>query len=175
MHWSEWLAEKVIAEKKEPYVITGGMTTSGPVHFGTLCELLFPMAIKEALEARGKKARYIFIADIFDAFDSVPVAMEQYKAQLEPHLGKPLCYVPDPTGKGRSFGDHFLDEARELMAKFGITAEIVRVNEYYESGKFDEWARFYLKHEAESRKIVEETSGKTEKKDLLKLTDCSIR
>ena len=165
MHWSEWLAEKVIAEKKEPYVITGGMTTSGPVHFGTLCELLFPMAIKEALGARGKTARYIFIADIFDAFDSVPVAMEQYKAQLEPHLGKPLCYVPDPTGKGRSFGDHFLDEARELMAKFGITAEIVRVNEYYESGKFDEWARFYLKHEAESRKIVEETSGKTEKKD----------
>lgn len=165
MHWSEWLAEKVIAEKKEPYVITGGMTTSGPVHFGTLCEMLFPMAIKEALEARGKKAKYYFIADIMDAFDSVPLAMEQYKSQLEPHLGKPLCYVPDPTGKSKSFGDHFLDEARELMNLFGIDAEIVRINEYYEHGKFDEWATFYLKHEAEARKIVEETSGKTEKKD----------
>jgi len=165
MHWSEWLAEKVIAEKKEPYVITAGMTTSGPVHFGTLCEMLFPAAIKRALEARGKKAKYYFIADIMDAFDSVPVAMEQYRAQLEPHLGKPLCYVPDPTGKSRSFGDHFLDEARGLMKLFGIDAEIVRINEYYEAGKFDEWARFYLKHEAEARKIVEETSGQAEKKD----------
>jgi lysyl-tRNA synthetase class 1 len=165
MHWSEWLAEKVIAEKKEPYVITGGMTTSGPVHFGTLCELLFPSAIKKALEARGKKARYQFVADILDAFDAVPLAMEQYRTQLEPHLGKPLCYVPDPTGKSRSFGDHFLDEARGLMKLFGIDVEVIRINEYYEHGKFDEWARFFLKHEAEARKIVEETSGQAEKKD----------
>jgi len=164
-HWSEWLAERVIEEKKEPYIITGGMTTSGPVHFGTLCEFLFPASIKKALEARGKKVSFYFVADILDAFDSVPMSMEQYKTQLEPHLGKPLCDVPDPTGKARSFGDHYLDEARELMKKFGIDCTVVRINEYYAEGKFDEWARFYLKHEAESRKIVEETSGKEEKKD----------
>ena len=58
-HWSEQLANRVIEEKKEPYVITGGMTTSGPVHFGTLCELLFPSAIKKALEKRGKKVKEI--------------------------------------------------------------------------------------------------------------------
>jgi lysyl-tRNA synthetase class 1 len=165
MHWSEWLAERVLEEKREPYVITGGMTTSGPVHYGTLCEFLFPSAIKKAIEKRGKKCRYYFIADILDAFDSVPLDMEQYKEQLEPHLGKPLCNVPDPTGKSRSFGDHYLDEAISLMKRFGIEAEIVRVNEYYEQGKFDGYARFYLKHEDEARKIVEETSGKQEKKD----------
>ncbi len=164
-HWSERLADKVIAEKKEPYVITAGMTTSGPMHFGTLCEMLFPMAIKEALEARGKNAKYYFIADILDAFDSVPLAMDKYRAQLEPHLGKPLCYVPDPMGKSRSFGDHFLDEGRALMKLFGIDAEVIRVNEYYEQGKFDEWARFFLEHDAEAKKIVEETSGQAEKKD----------
>ncbi len=164
-HWSENLADRVIQEKKEPYVISGGMTTSGPVHFGTLCEMLFPNAIKIALEKRGKKAKYYFIADIFDAFDSVPMSMEKYKDELEPHLGKPLCNVPDPTGKSRSFGDHYLDEARELMKKFGIHAEIVRINEYYEQGKFDEYARFFLEHEDEARRIIEETSGKTEKKD----------
>lgn len=164
-HWSEWLADQVIAEKKEPYVITGGMTTSGPVHFGTLCELLFPAAIKKELEAKGKKASYFFIADIYDAFDSVPLDMEKYKAQLEPHLGKPLCDVPDPTGKSKSFGDHYLDEARELIKKFGIDCKIIRISEYYGQGKFDEWARFYLKHEQEAKRIVEETSGKQEKKD----------
>jgi len=164
-HWSEWLAERVIEEKKEPYVITGGMTTSGPSHYGTLCELLFPQAIKTALEKRGKRITYYFIADILDAFDSVPVAMEEFKSQLEPYLGKPLCNVPDPTGKSKSFGDHYLDEARELMKKFGISCQVIRVNEYYEQGKFDEWARFYLKNEKEAKRIVEETSGKQEKKD----------
>ncbi len=164
-HWSEWLADRVIKEKKEPYVISGGMTTSGPVHFGTLCELLFPAAVKKALVRRGKKCKYYFMADIFDAFDSVPLSMEKYRAELEPHLGKPLCDVPDPTGKSRSFGDHYLDEARELMKKFGIDAELIRANDYYEQGKFDEYARFFLAHEKEARKIVEETSGKSEKKD----------
>lgn len=164
-HWSEQLADRVIAEKKEPYVITGGMTTSGPVHFGTLCEFLFPFAIKKELERKGKRAKYYFIADILDAFDAVPLAMEQYKAQLEPHLGKPLCDVPDPTEKAGSFGDHYLDEAKELMKRFGIECEIVRINEYYAAGRFDEYARTYLKHEADAKKIIEETSGKTEKKD----------
>lgn len=155
----------MIEEKKEPYVITGGMTTSGPVHYGTLCEFLFPSAIKKAIERRGKECKYYFVADILDAFDSVPLDMEKYKGELEPHLGEPLCNVPDPTGKSRSFGDHYLDEALDLMKKFGVDAEVIRVNEYYEAGRFDEWARFFLKHEDEARKIVEETSGKQEKKD----------
>ncbi len=164
-HWSEWLADRVIAEKEEPYVITGGMTTSGPVHYGTLCEFLFPATIKKALERKGKRCSYYFVADILDAFDSVPLSMEQYKDQLEPHLGKPLCDVPDPTGKSKSFGEHYLDEARELMKKFGVDAQVIRINEYYGEGKFDEYARFFLEHEDEARKIVEETSGKEQKKD----------
>ncbi len=164
-HWSEWLADKVIEEKEEPFVITGGMTTSGPLHFGTLCEFLFPDTIRKALERRGKKCEYLFIADIYDAFDSVPLAMEQYKAQLEPHLGKPLCDVPDPTGKSRSFGDHYLDEARDLVRLFGFECRIIRVNEEYTAGKFDDYARFYLAHEVETKMIVEESSGKQEKKD----------
>lgn len=165
-HWSEQLADRVIAEKKEPYVITGGMTTSGPMHFGTLCEFLFPSVIQKAIEKRGKKCDYYFIADILDAFDSVPLDMEKYRAQLEPHLGKPLCNVPDPTNKSGSFGDHYLDEAQRLIALFGIdNCNIVRVNEAYAQGRFDEYALFYLNHEADTKRIVEETSGKQEKKD----------
>jgi len=165
MHWSEWLAERVIEEKKEPYVITGGITTSGPAHLGTLCEFLFPDAVRQQLEKRGKTATFYFLADIMDAFDSVPLSLERCKSELEPHLGKPLCVVPDPSGKSRSFGDHFLDEVRELMKLFGVKATVLRMNDIYAEGKFDSWARFYLKHEKEAKKIVEETSGKEEKKD----------
>lgn len=164
-HWSEWLAERVIAEKKEPYVITSGITTSGPAHLGTLCEFLFPDAIRRQLERRGKKATFYFLADILDAFDSVPVAMEAHSKELERHLGKPLCDVPDPTGRSPSFGDHFLEEVRALMGKFGVKAAVLRMNDLYGEGKFDEWARFYLKNESEAKRIVEESSGKQEKKD----------
>ena len=164
-HWSEWLAEKVIEEKKEPYVITSGITTSGPAHLGTLCEFLFPDAIRKQLAVRGKKATFYFLADILDAFDSIPLAMEKHAKELEPHLGKPLCFVPDPTGRSISFGDHFLDEVTALMKVFDVEATVMRMNDIYAEGKFDKWARFYLKHEKEARKIVEETSGKEEKKD----------
>jgi lysyl-tRNA synthetase class 1 len=164
-HWSEWLAEKAIAEKKEPYIITSGITTSGPAHLGTLCEFLFPDAIRKQLEKHGKKVTFYFLADILDAFDSVPAAMERYSKELEPHLGKPLCEVPDPAGKSESFGDHYLEEVKGLMHRFGVKATILRMNDLYSQGKFDEWARFYLKNEAEAKRIVEETSGKQEKKD----------
>src|SRR4030095_3756872 len=162
---SEWLAERVISEKKEPYVITSGITTSGPAHLGTLCEFLFPDAIRKQIEKRGKKVTFFFLADILDAFDAVPLSMEKYSKELDPHLGKPLAEVPDPEGKSASFGDHFLDEVRGLMALFGVNAEVVRVSDLYQQGKFDEWARFYLKNEGEARRVVEESSGKSEKKD----------
>jgi len=165
LHWSEQLAERVIKESSEPYVITAGITTSGPAHLGTLCEFLFPSAIKEALTKKGKKAKFYFLADILDAFDSVPLAMEEYTAELSSHLGKPLCNVPDPTGKSKSFGDHFLDEVRELMKTFKIDAEIVRINDAYNEGKFDNLAIFFLKNEAQARELIERTSGKIEKKD----------
>lgn len=163
-HWSEHLADKVIAEKKEPYVITSGMTTSGPAHFGTVCEFLFPFVIGEMIKRKGK-IKFYLVGDILDAFDKIPLPMEQYKKELEPHLGKPLCDVPDPTKKSKSFGDHFLDEVTELMKHLGVTCTVLRANDMYTEGKFDEWARFYLKNEAQAREIIERTSGRTLPKD----------
>ena len=37
LHWSEQLAQEIISSKSEPFVISGGMTTSGPTHLGTVC------------------------------------------------------------------------------------------------------------------------------------------
>ncbi len=165
IHWAELLAERVIKEKKEPYIVSAGITTSGPAHLGTLCEFLFPGTIKSVIEKKGKEAKFYFIADILDAFDSIPVSMQKYEKELSPYLGKPLCDVPDPTGESKSFGDYFLDEVRELMKKFGIEAEIIRVNEIYMEGRFDNYARIFLKNESQAKEIVERTSGKTEKKD----------
>ncbi len=158
MHWSEILAQEIISAKREPYIISGGMTTSGPTHLGTVCEFLFPQAIADSLRYAGKEAKYYFVADIFDAFDGVPSVFEQYKEQLEPHLGKPLSDVPDPTGKTASFGDYFLADVKAAMDKFGVKPEIVRANDLYAKGAFDKYAKLFFKNEAKVKEIVMKTS-----------------
>lgn len=158
LHWSEQLAEEIIATKNEPFVISGGLTTSGPTHLGTVCEFLFPQAVVDALQYSGKKAKYYFVADLADSFDSVPSVFEQYKSQLELHLGKPLTDVPDPTGKTASFGDHFLADATSAMERFGAKPEIVRATDLYRRGVFDKYALLFLKEEAKVRKIVAKSS-----------------
>ena len=158
LHWSEQLAQDIINTRKEPFVISGGMTTSGPTHLGTVCEFLFPQAIVDALKFAGRKAKYYFVADVFDAFDSIPMAFEKYKTELEPHLGKPLTAVPDPTGQFKSFGDHFLADTKAAMDQFGAKPELLRATDLYAKGAFDKYARLFLKEEAEVRKIVAKTS-----------------
>jgi lysyl-tRNA synthetase class 1 len=158
LHWSELLAQEIIERKSEPYVISGGLTTSGPTHLGTVCEFLFPQAIVDQLSYAGKKAKFYFVADIFDAFDGVPSVFEQYKSVLEPHLGKPLTDVPDPTGATPSFGDHFLADARAAMEKFGVKPEIVRATDLYKSGAMDKYAKLFLSREEEIKTLVARTS-----------------
>lgn len=161
-HWAEALCEKMLLAGKEKYVVTAGMTTSGPCHLGTLCEFLYPHIIAGQLRSQGAQADFRFIADILDAFDSVPLQFEKYRASLEPHLGKPLCDVPDPTGEASSFGEHFLSETQSIMEKFGISPKIERANGLYASGAFDKYARLFLSREEAARRIVAETSGKQE-------------
>ena len=158
MHWSELLAQQIIEHKRAPYVVSGGLTTSGPTHLGTVCEFLFPQAIVDSLRYAGATAKYYFVADVYDAFDSVPSIFEKYKKELEPHLGKPLTDVPDPTGKTASFGDHFLEDAKAAMQKFGVKPEIVRASDLYKQGAFDKYAVLYLENEEKVREIVAQTS-----------------
>lgn len=165
LHWAEQLADEILQKKKPPFVISSGITTSGPAHLGTLCEFLYPSKIRDVLEKKGHKTEFYFMADIMDAFDSIPLSMQRYEKELVPHFGKPLAHVPDPTGKSRNFGEHFLDEVLEVMQKFGIDAKIVRMNELYASGKPDRYAKFFLENEKQAKEIVERTSGKEEKKD----------
>jgi len=158
LHWSEQLAKEIITTKGEPFVISGGLTTSGPTHLGTVCEFLFPQAIVDALHYEGKKAKFYFVADIADSFDSVPSVFEQYKKELEPHLGKPLTDVPDPTGKAKSFGEHFLADAMSAMEKFHVKPEIICATDLYKRGAFDKYAKIFLLEEAKVREIVAKSS-----------------
>ena len=157
-HWVEILAEKVVSEKKEPFIITSGMTTSGPLHAGTLCEFLFPSAIENYLKNEGHKTEFHFIADILDAFDSIPTNFSKYEKELSPYLGRPLSDIPDPLGCCNSFGEHFLNEAKEVMEEVGVHPILEKANDLYNQGKFDYYARLFLKNFEEAKKVVFESS-----------------
>jgi lysyl-tRNA synthetase class 1 len=160
LHWAEIIAKKIIETKKPPFVITAGMTTSGPAHVGTLCEFFYPYTIKEALKEIGYDAKVVFIADTLDAFDSIPFEVKNYEKQLSLQIGKPLSNVDDPFGCHASFGDHYLSEVKEAIEKLEAKVEIKKANELYKSGAFDKFARIFLKNEEKVKEVIASTSGK---------------
>jgi len=164
VHWAEALARRVVSEKKPPYVIGSGITTSGPTHLGTLCEFLFPSALHTFL-SRTHPARFVFVADIMDAFDSVPAALSSHARELGEELGKPLAAVRDADGCHASLGEHFLADACSAMDAFGVHPEVLRADALYAQGKYDPYAILFLSRLDEVRGIVGESSLKGELPD----------
>ena len=159
-HWVSVLAAKIKSVKKPPFVVSSGITTSGPVHMGTACEFLYPNAVTKYLQNEGDEVKFYFLGDIIDAFDAIPLSMKQFSNELAPHLGKPLCNTPDPYGCHESYGDHFLSQAGEMMKELDVHPTIVRGNQLYKDGKYDEYARFFLKNYSLTRDVVFESSLK---------------
>lgn len=157
-HWVQSLADKVLSSKSAPYVITGGMTTSGPPHLGTVCEFLYPAVLRQAIEDRSEKVEFHFVGDILDAFDSIPMEMEKYESILKPELGKPLVYTKDPMDCHSSFGEHYLAQSLELMKKFSLEIDVVKANDLYDSGKVDKYTRIFLDNEQKVKEVVARTS-----------------
>lgn len=156
-HWSEVIAQEIIANKHEPFVVASGITTSGPTHMGTLCEFLYPSAIVKYLKDKGYSVEFIFIGDIMDALDSIPKPLEGFTS-LNSQLGKPLCNIPDPFGCCESYGSHFLNEVADLMKNLEISANIIRTDDLVKSGKYDSYATLFSKEKSKIREIVLKTA-----------------
>lgn len=152
-HWSEVIAQEIIEKKEEPFVIASGITTSGPTHMGTACEFLYPSALVRYLEDERHKTEFIFIGDLMDAFDSIPESLQKITF-LKEHLGKPLFKVPDPYGCCKSYGDHYLNEAKSLMEKLEVYPKILKTNELYATGRYDPYARLFHEKNRLVKKIA---------------------
>lgn len=160
-HWSDLLVDEVIESKKPPFVVNGGISTSGPVHFGTVSEFLYPYLVSNAIKERGHDATFIFVGDIVDPLKGLPTVLKEYAEKMAPELGKPMSNVIDPMGCHKSYGLHYLAEAVGIMKELGVSAKIVPSNELYESGAFDQYTRLYLRNEAKVREAVARSSMKS--------------
>lgn len=159
-HWTQILVDQLLMEKKAPYIISGGMTTSGPAHLGTICEFMYPAVLEQSLKDKGERTSFHFVGDILDAFDGIPFELEKYTQVLTPELGKPLVYTLDPMGCHKSFGEHYLSQAQELMKWLSLKIEVIGANELYESGKMDKYATLFLHEEEKVKEVVARTSMK---------------
>ncbi len=159
MHWSEIIAHKIAQNREAPYTVAAGVTPSGPVHPGTLCEFLYAYAIAKQLEKYGE-VKYVFISDDSDDFDSIPEPMKGHEEELKPELGKPLVYTNDPKGCHISFADHFIDEIQRIMEKFGVKVEFLRASEMYREGKYDAFAIALCENVDKIKEIVRKSSLK---------------
>lgn len=156
-HWSEVIAQEITDKKQKPFVVASGITTSGPVHMGTVCEFLYPSAIVKYLKDKGHRVEFVFVGDIMDAFDNLPKALEKFPS-LKQHLGKPLCDVPDPFDCCKSYGDHFLNEVARLMRDLEIQATIVKADDLVKSGKYDAYATLFYEKKSKIKEIALNTA-----------------
>jgi lysyl-tRNA synthetase class 1 len=153
-HWSETVAHEILTTKAAPYVVASGITTSGPTHMGTVCEFLYPSALVKYLKDEKYPVDFVFVGDIMDAFDNIPKPLERFTF-LKEHLGKPISSVPDPQGCCASYGDHFLNEVRDLMTSLEVPAKILRANDLIAQGQYDPYAVIYQQQKDMVRNIAE--------------------
>jgi len=164
LHWSEIIAKKVAEKQKPPFVVAAGITPSGPVHPGTLCEFLFAYAVSKQLKKYGKTS-YVFVSDDFDDLDAVPEPLKEHGKTINEDMGMPLSLARDPVGCHKSFADHFIAETKAIMQVFGVELEFLRASELYRAGRYDEYAKMLCERKEEVKEIVRASSNREKMPD----------
>ena len=95
MHWADVVAEKLLESGKE-HVISSGITPSGPIHLGSMREILTADAIVKAVNDKGGSAKLVYIADNADPLRKVYPFLDEEK--YSDKVGLPLAEIPAPYG-----------------------------------------------------------------------------
>lgn len=136
-NWAEAVAEQIIESdpNAEVYTTAAGISPSGVVHFGNFRDIVTSHLVREALLAKGKKARLIFSWDNYDRFRKVPANVP---SGFEEFIGKPLTKIPDPTGvESSSYASYFEEPFIKAMNLLGIDIEYRNQTKLYEAGTYD--------------------------------------
>ena len=141
MHWSEELAQQVIARhpEKEEYVCAAGISPSGSIHIGNFRDVATSLFVVKALQKQGKRARLLFSWDEFDRMRKVPVNVAQVTEGYEKYIGAPYVDVPNPFGgEAANYAVYFENEFIASMERFGIDMDYRYQGSMYREGKYRE-------------------------------------
>lgn len=155
IHWADAKAAQVPADA--PQLIATGITPSGPIHLGNMREVMTGDMIYKAILKRGIEAELVYIADDFDPLRKVyPFLPEEYQN----YVGWPVCDIPCPCGKHKSYAEHFLEPFLSAIEELDIHPRVIRTSECYRAGMFTEQIKEALIHAEEIKEILERVSGR---------------
>ena len=139
MHWSEEIAQRIIARnpEKEEYVCAAGVSPSGSVHIGNFRDFATPLFVVKALQKQGKKARLLVSWDEFDRCRKIPANVQAVVgSDYDKYIGCPYVDSPDPWGCHESYAAHFEEEFLKGIEPFGMELDCRYQAKMYRSGKY---------------------------------------
>jgi lysyl-tRNA synthetase class 1 len=141
-----------------PVIFESGFGPSGLPHLGTMCEVLRPAYVRQALRAidPDRPSRLIVFIDDMDGLRKVPENVPR-REETQRYLGVPVSRIPDPFGCCASFADHMIGLLGEFLAPVEVDYELMRSSEMYRGGAFDEGLRRILEHHRDIIRIVTPT------------------
>ncbi len=151
VHWIRDLVNKVLERDPEQYLIVTGKSMSGSVHIGFMKEVIIADVIKRELQALGKKAKTVFIADDYDPIRSFPPSL---KLSPDEYMGVPYSNAPDPDGCCENLGAHYINELVESFPEFGVDPEVIKQSKLYETKEMLDAVRTCLFHTETIREIL---------------------
>ncbi|MBQ6020213.1 MAG: lysine--tRNA ligase [Clostridia bacterium] len=159
MHWSEEIAQRIVARnpEKEEYVCAAGISPSGSIHIGNFRDIATSYFVVRALRKMGKKARLLFSWDEFDRVRKIPVNVAKADGDMEKYIGFPYIDVknPFPGTEEKTYAEYFENEFMRSIEKFGIEMDYRYQARMYRSGKYVEHILHALKHRGEIFDILD--------------------
>ena len=141
MLWIDEAVQKLINDnpQKDEFTCAAGISPSGPIHIGNFREFLTSYFVHTGLKMAGKKSRFIMSFDDFDRLRKVPFAVKQVVGDsYDKYIGTPYADIPDPFGCHSSYAEHFEEQFKKAVEKFGIECEFITQAKEYRSGRYDE-------------------------------------
>ena len=164
--WPYPEAEKILKvfPSSSDIVLETGYGPSGAPHIGTFAEVARTTWVGTALnDISGKSWTLVAFSDDMDGLRKVPLNMP--REALEPHLGKPLSFVPDPFGCHASYGAHNNARLREMLDRFGFRYTFKSSHDQYTSGAFNEGLTRIMRNYEAVREVILPTIREEKRKD----------
>ena len=136
IHWADHSAQRTIDTfpNEEVYTMASGITPSGYIHIGNFREVITTEIVRKALENKGKKTKFIYSWDSYDAFRKVPQDVPQ---EWSKYLRMPVGQVPNPfDSEAQTYGEHFIKLFEEEVKLFNFPVEFQKQHEFQTSGMY---------------------------------------
>lgn len=152
--WTDVVLEQM-RMRGNTHVINDSKTPSGRVHVGSLRGVIIHDALYRLGQQQGMDTHFLYGVDDFDPMDGLP---HDATESLRAYMGQPLFAVPSPDAEHTDFADFYIQEFLDVCVELGVTAEIYRMRDVYQSGRFDEVILHILNRIDDIRRIYADFS-----------------